>query len=198
MTKSLVIDKKNEKKNKLAEAAFDLFVNNGFKNTSIQEIVDKAGVAKGTFYLYFKDKYDLQEYLITLKSYELFHNALLYVDENQITDFYDRIINIIDYLIDRLNDNKELLEFIAKDLSWGVFGDRVASLMDDSSLEVLDMFKKGIDENNINIKNPDLTLYMIIELTSSTVYSSITKNKPLPIEEFKPYLYKKIRSLLND
>ena len=198
MTKSLVIDKKNEKKNKLAEAAFDLFVSNGFKNTSIQEIVDKAGVAKGTFYLYFKDKYDLQEYLITLKSYELFHNALLYVDENKITDFYDRIINIIDYLIDRLNDNKELLEFIAKDLSWGVFGDRVASLMDDSSLEVLDMFKKGIDENNINIKNPDLTLYMIIELTSSTVYSSITKNKPLPIEEFKPYLYKKIRSLLND
>ena len=198
MTKSLVIDKKNEKKNKLAEAAFDLFVSNGFKNTSIQEIVDKAGVAKGTFYLYFKDKYDLQEYLITLKSYELFHNALLYVDENQITDFYDRIINIIDYLIDRLNDNKDLLEFIAKDLSWGVFGDRVASLMDDSSLEVLDMFKKGIDENNINIKNPDLTLYMIIELTSSTVYSSITKNKPLPIEEFKPYLYKKIRSLLND
>ena len=123
---------------------------------------------------------------------------MLYVDENKITDFYDRIINIIDYLIDRLNDNKELLEFIAKDLSWGVFGDRVASLMDDSSLEVLDMFKKGIDENNINIKNPDLTLYMIIELTSSTVYSSITKNKPLPIEEFKPYLYKKIRSLLND
>ena len=198
MTKSLIIDKKNEKKNKLAEAAYDLFVSNGFKNTSIQEIVDKAGVAKGTFYLYFKDKYDLQEYLITLKSYELFHNALLYVDENKITNFYDRIINIIDYLIDRLNDNKELLEFIAKDLSWGVFGDRVASLMDNSSLEVLDMFKKGIDENNINIKNPDLTLYMIIELTSSTVYSSITKNKPLPIEEFKPYLYKKIRSLLND
>lgn len=198
MTKSLVIDKKNEKKNKLAEAAFDLFVNNGFKNTSIQEIVDKAGVAKGTFYLYFKDKYDLQEYLITLKSYELFHSALLYVDENQITDFYDRIINIIDYLIDRLNDNKELLEFIAKDLSWGVFGDRVASFMDNSSLELLDMFKKGIDENNINIKNPDLTLYMIIELTSSTVYSSITKNKPLPIEKIKPYLYKKIRSLLND
>lgn len=198
MTKSLVIDKKNEKKNKLAEAAFDLFVNNGFKNTSIQEIVDKAGVAKGTFYLYFKDKYDLQEYLITLKSYELFHSALLYVDENQITDFYDRIINIIDYLIDRLNDNKELLEFIAKDLSWGVFGDRVASFMDNSSLELLDMFKKGIDENNINIKNPDLTLYMIIELTSSMVYSSITKNKPLPIEKIKPYLYKKIRSLLND
>ena len=198
MTKSLIIDKKNEKKNKLAEAAYDLFVSNGFKNTSIQEIVDKAGVAKGTFYLYFKDKYDLQEYLITLKSYELFHNALLYVDENKITNFYDRIINIIDYLIDRLNDNKDLLEFVAKDLSWGVFGDRVASFMDNSSLEVLDMFKKGIDENNINIKNPDLTLYMIIELTSSTVYSSITKNKPLPIEEFKPYLYKKIRSLLND
>ena len=154
MTKSLIIDKKNDKKNKLANAAYDLFIGNGFKNTSIQEIVDKAGVAKGTFYLYFKDKYDLQEYLITLKSYELFHNALIYINENKIKDFYDRIINIIDYIIDKLNDNKDLLEFIAKDLSWGVFGDRIVNLMDNSSLEVLDMFKKGIDENKINIKNP--------------------------------------------
>ena len=57
---------KDDKKNKLAEAAYTLFIKKGFKNTSIQEIVDKAKVAKGTFYLYFEDKYDVQEYLITI------------------------------------------------------------------------------------------------------------------------------------
>ena len=31
----------------------------GVKDTSIQEIVDGADVAKGTFYLYFKDKYEV-------------------------------------------------------------------------------------------------------------------------------------------
>ena len=194
MTKSL----DNNKKDKLANAAYKLFIKNGFKDTSIQEIVNCAGVAKGTFYLYFEDKYDIQEYLITLKSHELFTNALKNLDKKNIVDFYDRIINVVDYIIDRLNENKDLLTLISKDLSWGVFGDRVTSFIGDPSLELLDMFKNGIKEYNIKIDNPELTLFMIIELTSSTVFSSIIHNQPLPIDELKPHLYKTIKSILSN
>lgn len=194
MTKSL----DNNKKDRLANAAYKLFIKNGFKDTSIQEIVDCAGVAKGTFYLYFEDKYDIQEYLITLKSHELFTSALKNLDKKNIVDFYDRIINVVDFIIDRLNENKDLLTLISKDLSWGVFGDRVTSFIGDPSLELLDMFKNGIKEYNIKIDNPELTLFMIIELTSSTVFSSIIHNQPLPIEELKPHLYKTIKSILSN
>lgn len=189
---------KEDKERRLLEAAFKLFINKGVYDTTVQEIVDEARVAKGTFYLYFKDKYALQDYLITEISRQLFSSAIKYVDKKNIVNFYDRIIYIIDYIIDKFVENQELLEFISKNLSWGVFGDRVSSLVDDSSSEMLDLFRKGIKENNIKIDNPELTLFMIIELTSSTVFSSITINKPLPINEFKPYLYKKIRSILND
>lgn len=58
----------NEKKQRLLDTAFSLFTDKGIKNTSIQDIVDNANVAKGTFYLYFKDKYELQDILITTKS----------------------------------------------------------------------------------------------------------------------------------
>lgn len=61
-------ENKEEKEHKLLDSAFKLFTEKGVKNTSIQEIVDKAGVAKGTFYLYFKDKYDVQDFLIVKKS----------------------------------------------------------------------------------------------------------------------------------
>ncbi|MBR4672294.1 MAG: TetR/AcrR family transcriptional regulator [Bacilli bacterium] len=196
--KTKKIINKEEKERKLLEAAFSLFIQKGVYNTTVQEIVDKAGVAKGTFYLYFKDKYALQDYLITDISRQLFSSAIKYVDKKNIVNFYDRIIYIIDFIIDKFVENQELLEFISKNLSWGVFGDRVSSLVDDSSSEMLDLFRKGIKDNNINIENPELTLFMIIELTSSTVFSSITINKPLPINEFKPYLYKKIRNILSD
>ena len=196
--KTKKIINKEEKEKKLLEAAFSLFIQKGVYNTTVQEIVDKAGVAKGTFYLYFKDKYALQDYLITDISRQLFSSAIKYVDKKNIVNFYDRIIYIIDFIIDKFVENQELLEFISKNLSWGVFGDRVSSLVDDSSSEMLDLFRKGIKDNNINIENPELTLFMIIELTSSTVFSSITINKPLPINEFKPYLYKKIRNILSD
>ena len=52
-------EQKNEKESRLLETAFKLFTEKGIKSTSIQEIVDNASVAKGTFYLYFKDKYHI-------------------------------------------------------------------------------------------------------------------------------------------
>ena len=47
--KSKIVENKEEKGKKILDSAFKLFTEKGFKNTSIQEIVDHAGVAKGTF-----------------------------------------------------------------------------------------------------------------------------------------------------
>ena len=47
---------KKQKKESLLNTAFSLFTSKGFQKTSISDIVDNAGVAKGTFYLYFSDK----------------------------------------------------------------------------------------------------------------------------------------------
>ena len=67
--------KKLIKKNSLMNAAFELFTERGFSNTSIADIAEKAEVAKGTFYLYFKDKYDIRNRLIAHKSSQLFMQA---------------------------------------------------------------------------------------------------------------------------
>ena len=56
-------EKKQEKKQKLLESSFNLFTKKGIKNTSVQEITENAGTAKGTFYLYFKDKYEVENQL---------------------------------------------------------------------------------------------------------------------------------------
>ena len=188
-------ENKELKEKKLLDSAFKLFSKKGFKDTSIQNIVDDAGVAKGTFYLYFKDKYELQDALIVNISQKLFSDALKHINKKNITDFYDRIIGIMDYIIDEFVKNKQLLTIVSKDLSWGLFGDKLSNVMRQSS-EIIDMFKKGIKENNIKIDNPEVTLFMIVELSSSVVCSSITLNRPLPIEEVKPYLYNTIRKML--
>ncbi|WP_054859710.1 TetR family transcriptional regulator [Gracilibacillus sp. JCM 18860] len=43
---------------KIIEAAHQLFIQKGFDATSIQDILDKAGISKGTFYNYFQSKND--------------------------------------------------------------------------------------------------------------------------------------------
>ena len=99
------------KKQRLLDTAFALFTEKGIKDTSIQEIVDNANVAKGTFYLYFKDKYELQDILITSKSEKLFNDALTELRKNYIQNFSDQIIFIINYVIDEFKRKNNIKSF---------------------------------------------------------------------------------------
>ena len=193
---------KEEKENRLLNTAFRLFTEKGIKETSIQEIVDNASVAKGTFYLYFRDKYEIRDILIVKKSQKLFEDSLKSLRKNYISDFSDSINYIINYVIDELTKNPLLLKFISKNLSWGVYNKAVLNIYDktgndtNNELTLHDLFINGIKDNNIKLSNPDVTLFMIIELVGSTCFNSILYKEPLPIEEYKPYLYKTIRNLI--
>lgn len=194
-----ITEQKNEKENRLLETAFKLFTEKGMKSTSIQDIVDNAKVAKGTFYLYFKDKYEIRDILITKKSEKLFSEALSKMRKNKIEDFSDQIIFIINYVIDELVKNPLLLKFISKNLSWGVYNETIIKLYDKQEKRqdgLYTLFLKGVEENHIALKNPKVTLFMMIELVSSTCFDAILYQNPLPIEEYKPYLYETIRNLL--
>lgn len=191
--------KEKDKETRLLTTAFNLFTEKGIKDTSIQEIVDKADVAKGTFYLYFKDKYEIRDILIVKKSEKLFKDALAELRKNYISNLSDQVIFIINYVINELAKAPTLLKFISKNLSWGIYHNTILKIYEEKENEeegVYQLFVKGVEENNIKLKNPEVTLYMIIELVSSTCFNSIIHNQPLPIEEYKPYLYDAIRNLI--
>lgn len=189
---------KNEKLNKLLDTAFQLFTDKGIKNTSIQDIVDKAGVAKGTFYLYFKDKYEIQDHLLARTSYRLFHKALKACEQENIERLDDKIIFIIDYIINILIDNPIILHFIQKNLSLGLYSEKISILMDDEELGLKELFLSEVKEKRLDIPHPEITLFMIVELVGSTVFSSIIKKEPVPIQEYKPILYHTIQLLINE
>ncbi|MEM0967581.1 MAG: TetR/AcrR family transcriptional regulator [Verrucomicrobiota bacterium] len=46
----------SEKEQALVEAAIELFLQKGVRSTTVKEITERAGVATGTFYVYYKDK----------------------------------------------------------------------------------------------------------------------------------------------
>ena len=193
-------ESKNDKESRLLNTGFKLFIEKGIKDTSIQDIVDEANVANGTFYLFFKDKYELRDILIAKKSMALFNDAINALHNSYIKNFADQIIFVINYIIDELAKSPLLLKFISKNLSWGVYSQTVLKLYDTdktSNTSMISLFLNGVKENNIKLKNPSVTLYMIVELVSSTCFNSILYKEPLPIEEFKPYLYDLIRELLN-
>ncbi len=192
-------EQNKEKENKLLEHAFKLFTNKGVNDTSIQEITDNAQVAKGTFYLYFKDKYEIRDILIAKKSKHLFNAALKALRKTDITELTDQVIFIIDHVLNSLKRTPLLLKFISKNLSWGIYNQTFQKIYEDNANEedgMLQLFLKGVEENNLNLENPEVTLYMIIELVSSTCFNSILYKNPLPIEQFKPDLYSTIIKMM--
>ncbi len=48
----------------IIETAKKLFAEKGYNSTSINKIIQEAGIATGTFYIYFKDKLSLYEYIL--------------------------------------------------------------------------------------------------------------------------------------
>ena len=51
----------------IMDAAFELFETKSFKEISVQEILNKAGVSRGTFYTHFRDKYELMHQYFSVR-----------------------------------------------------------------------------------------------------------------------------------
>lgn len=192
------IDKnKEQKENSLLKTAFEFFTTKGFSKTSISDIANKAGVAKGTFYLYFKDKYDIRNRLVSHKSSQLFRNAVADLEENmENLDFEDRIIKIVDNIVNQLNENQSLLTFISKNLSWGVFKNALTSPANDDDINFSEIYYSMLDDAPYEFTDPEIMLFMIIELVSSTCYSAILYSEPCTLDELKPHLYDTIRMII--
>ncbi|MDE5780389.1 MAG: TetR/AcrR family transcriptional regulator [Lachnospiraceae bacterium] len=188
---------KKQKKDALLESAFSLFTSKGIQKTSISDIVEKSGVAKGTFYLYFKDKYDIRNMLISHKASRLFHNADQALMGENIDNITERIIFLADHIINQLCENKVLLSFISKNLSWGIFKSALITPSDDSDINFYNIYQKLIYNAECQFKDPEIMVFMLIELISSTCYSSILYDEPVPIDKLKPYLFDSIRDIIN-
>ena len=189
---------KKAKLERLLNTSFELFTSKGLNKTSISDIVERAGVAKGTFYLYFKDKYDIRNRLIAHKSSQLFMQAHGALSQENITKFDDKIIFITNYVLDALAANKGLLSFIYKDLSWAVFKKALTSNVSSTDVDFVAIYNNMLEESGHKFRDPEVMLFIIIELVGSTGYSAIMFNDPISLDALKPHLEQTIRSIVQN
>lgn len=187
---------KKEKKNALFSTAFQLFTDKGFTKTTISDIVNQAGLAKGTFYLYFKDKYDLRDKLIIHKTSQLFADAHQALCSEPVSGFDNQLLWIVDYMIDRLKKDVTLLSFIAKNLSWGIFQVAFEKTLPDESRQFYQYYMNVMASGEVSCREPELMLFTIVELVGSTCYSCILYERPVPMDEYLPYLHQTIRQII--
>lgn len=188
-------ENKRKKKEALFNTAYELFTTKGITSTTISDIVEKAEVAKGTFYLYFTNKYDIKNKLVVYKTQELFDAAGAALEKEQIHGLEDQMIFLIDHLINHLKDDRALLNFISKNLVMGAL--RSALLTgENSDREIYNHFLELVAADDYEYKDVDVMLFTIVELAGSAGYNSMMYEEPIPIDDYKPFLYRTVRLII--
>ncbi len=191
--------KKEEKKKNLLEAARILFLQKGFSKTSISEIAKQAKVAKGTFYLYFKDKDELLEHLILKIGRHILTLAYEYTEQRRTEDFTENVILFVDYIITYFSTHKDSLRLIKRNFTWSMVQHNFEQPENDVLQQQLfqQLLASPASQNHTQQELFNL-VYMIVELCGSVCYSSIIEQMPDTIDHMKPLLYDMIRRILNN
>lgn len=95
-------------KDRIIEVAKELFSHKGFYETRVSDIVSKADIAQGTFYIYFKSKEDLFLELIKRLHYQLVEKLSVY--KNSTADFKTTIKSLISDFLTEVYQNKEIAQ----------------------------------------------------------------------------------------
>ena len=194
-------EKENQKRQntiRFIEATQELIETDGLKNLSIRKIADKAGFHNSTIYLYFKDKYDIRNKLIAHKTHELFHAAKLALDREPepAAGLNEQLIFIMNHIIDTLVLNVPLLNFISKNLVMGALRS-VLLTGERTDNDFYETFLEMVRQDKYEYQDIDVMLFTIVELAGSAGYNSILYQEPLPIEQYKPFLYRSVRLIID-
>ncbi len=190
-----VQQRKELKKQNLVNAAYELFMSKGFNKTSIDEIVMKAKVAKGTFYLYFKDKNEVMKEIVVRISRNILLEAFEKVKANDRGDFVKNVLLFVDSIIEYFKRNKLVLRLIERNFSWPLVKEQMGQIPEDSAFqEMADTLTSNMEGRSR--EEVFKLIYVIVATCGSVCYSSIIYGEPDTIDNMKPTLYHIIEQAL--
>ncbi|WP_347861371.1 TetR/AcrR family transcriptional regulator [Salimicrobium sp. PL1-032A] len=154
-------------KHKIIETSISLFGQHGFKETSIQDIVDQLGLTKGTFYYYFKNK---EEILVQI--HEQFIDDLLTKQKDIIDSsrpvkqrLYDLVTMMIRNIRTSVNSAmiffREMRHLSEEKLSY------VRKKRDLFQQNIEELIREGIEKDEFKKElRADMVSYMILGITN--------------------------------
>ena len=169
---------KGERRSEIIEAALALFDENGYENTTVQQVAVRAGVAAGTVYLYFGSKRE-----VLLGIHQDFHEGMqdrfleiaaefVSLDEGRV-DYRFVIDEALDAMVGYSLEHKVACKVIARNLS-------VAGLSEEAmeaELRFADFlaraFETGIQKGLIGISDPEMAALMLSAAVSVTLARSV-------------------------
>ena len=194
-----IIDK-GEKRSDIALSAIHLFCEKGIQQTSIDEIAKSAGVAKGTIYLYFKNKEE-----IVFAIWDVFagrHRAAFAKRVRDDMSAKEKILEFYNFSECEEDQNKEQVlmlyqHFVSSMLidKTGLYTAYFESFFQEDYDFLSDALNEGIKRGEFQVDNIDLLINSIIMLLKGVLVRAKASN--MGFVEAQSTLIKHINYLLD-
>ncbi len=164
--------KKDLKRQQIIQAAAEVFGGSNFQNASVSEIAQRANVAEGTLYQYFKNKEDLFFSIPAQKTEEFSEEFNLHLQG--IHDTFTKIRKLIWYYLYFFKTNPAyarslMLEMrVSKSFIKSKTYDKTKTFTD----KVLDIIREGQEEGRIR---KDVDVHIIRELVLGVLEHWVTR-----------------------
>lgn len=167
----------NKTKRAIFESAIKVFSKSGYTGATMDEVVARAGVAKGSLYYHFKSKEELFIFIIK-EGIDLIHEEVDKATEG-MDNPYKIIQESVKVMLKYVDENKDLFKVIISQL-WGneerndMLRDEIKTLIDNNTSK----FKAGISGGFIANEDPELLSYSLVGvLVSAALYEIINEEE---------------------
>ncbi|MEM6801498.1 MAG: TetR family transcriptional regulator, partial [Bacteroidota bacterium] len=177
---------RQQSRNKILEAALELFARQGFHNTSIEQIRKRAGVSKGLIYNYFTDKEDLMNQIFFE---EMKQGDQIIEEMGQLVNGQERFKYLLDFTFSYLTSQEDRSKLM---VSIGMQIDDFPKLKDIVLARykgVMPLMTHLFEE--LGVENPRIEAIAVSAALDGLGIQYLIMGDEVPLLEMKEYLIQK-------
>lgn len=180
-----------DKRKRIEESAIRLFMEHGFDETSVNDIVKDAKLAKGTFYVYYKDKDALIHEVVIMKNITMLNQLMesTFLETREQPHLWAQ--TFFRYLVTFYRENPNVLRLINRSFRLETCRDFFLN----GIIKDIHFFKPFLDAMHRDKESTRDTLnrfLLMMEVTNFVCYNAIFHHHPDDIEHIEELLYKQM------
>ena len=157
------------RRDQLLEAAGELFLNNGYRATSVNSIVDSIGISKGTFYYYFDSKEDVLDGLVDKLSRPIYKEIDKIISRDSSTAI-EKLNDIFaasrQIKLDRIDEVLRILKLIYRPENLRLLDRIETSTVDGIAPKIARVVRQGLEEGRLDTRYPEESSRLIFRMGS--------------------------------
>ncbi len=172
------------RRQQLLEVARRRFLADGYAQTSVSAIVREAGVAQGTFYIYFKNK---EQVLVHLRHEVLSAYIAAFADGTAVETAGPRsdarLVGGIRRIYQSVAEHRALVKVFRQ----ATTGEKTERIWLDGretlSRPLAALLRAGVDDGSFFVDDPRLSAHLLLALFDDLLYEALEYEKPAPGDE---------------